>query len=313
MSKRWAAGVMVVIGAAMLTLAAAFAGESNSGEWSMQRSDTPGAVQFSMQSSRGVNSFHTTSNWPKSGFSGLDFSRTGAQDVQFTVTRDAGKFAFDGAFGNGAGAGTFQFSPDARYVQEMKALGFAGVERHQMVFAIHDVSLKFARDMKDANLRGLDTDKLLAFRIHGVSREFIEGFKAAGLNERDSDNLIAFRIHGVTPEFVRQVRGAGHNPESKDLIAMRIHGATPEWMEGLKARGYGNVALEQLVEFRIHDVSPEFIAELQKLGYEHPRPEQLVNLRIHDVTPAYIGQLQARGLKDLTLDKLVAMKIHGLD
>lgn len=313
MSKRWPAGVMIAIGAAMLTLAAAFAGESNNGEWSMQRSERPDAVSFTMRSSRGVNSFHTTSDWPKSEFVGLDLSRGGAQEVNFTVTRDAGKFKFEGALRNGVGGGTFQFLPDARYVQEMKALGFGGVERHQMAFAIHDVSLKFARDMKDASLQGLDSDKLMAFRIHGVSREFIEGFKAAGLNERDSDNLIAFRIHGVTPELVRHVRSAGYEPESKDLVAMRIHGATPEWMDKLKQRGYADVGLEQLVAFRIHNVTPDFIGELQKLGYEHPRPEQLIALRIHGVTPAYIGEMQGRGLKDLTLDKLVAMKIHGLD
>jgi hypothetical protein len=313
MSKRWAAGVMIVIGTAMLTLAGAFASEANSGEWAMHRSDTPGSVTFTLQSSRGAHWFSSSSNWPKSEFSGLDFSGTGAQDVHFTLTRDAGRFEFEGALRNGAGAGSFRFLPDARYAQEMKTLGFSGVERNQMAFAIHDVSLSFARDMQTLNLHGLDTDKLMAFRIHGVTREFIDGLKAAGLNERDSDNLVAFRIHDVTPELVRHVRAAGYSPASKDLISMRIHGATPEWMNGLKQLGYGKVALDQLVAFRIHDVSPDFIGELQKLGYEHPQPEELVTLRIHGVTPAYIGELQARGLKDLTLDKLVSMKIHGIE
>jgi hypothetical protein len=309
MRRHWATRTIAAIGAAAWALSAALAGEATTGTWAMHRSDTPGTVQFSLQSSRGARGFTNISNWPTGSFSGLDL----AQDTQFTLIRDAGKFEFEGTLRDGAGAGSFQFSPDPRYAQEMKALGFGGVEGKQIHFAMHDVSLSFARDMKNANLQDLDTDKLLDFRIHGVSRKFIEELQAAGQNERDSDQLIAFRIHGVTPEMVQRVRAAGYTPDSKALIDMRIHGATPEYMDALKQRGYEGVSLNQLVAFRIHNVTPDLIDELQKLGFERPQPEQLVNLRIHGVTPEYIGQLQRRGVKNLTIDKLVAMKIHGLD
>lgn len=307
MRKHWVPRTIVAIGAALCALTGAWANETSEGKWAMHRSDRPGMVQFSLHGGRG--DFTNISDWPQSDFSGLDL----AQDTQFTLTRDAGKFEFAGALRDGAGAGSFKFFPDARYPQEMKALGFSGVEGKQIHLAIHDVSLNFARDMKNANLQDLDTDKLLAFRIHGVSRKFIEEIRAAGLSERDSDQFIAFRIHGVTPEMVRRVRAAGYTPDSKTLIAMRIHGATPEWMDDLKQRGYDGVPMDQLVAFRIHGVTPEFIAELEKLGFQHPQPEQLVSLRIHGVTPEYIGELQLRGVKNLTIDKLVAMKIHGID
>ena len=288
MRKRWAVrpmvGAMVGIGAAICMLASAWASERNSGDWSMRRSDAPESVQLSLQSDDGAHRFHTTSDWKKSEFSGLDLSRSGKQDARFSLTRDAGKFEFDGVLRDGVGAGAFRFLPDAKYVQEMKALGFGGVADEQMAFAIHDVSLSFARDMKKENLQGLDSEK-----------------------------LVAFRIHGVTPELVRHVRAAGYTAKSDDLIAMRIHGATPEWMDGFKQRGYERVSLDDLVAFRIHDVSPALIDELGKLGYQHPEPEQLVTMRIHGVTPEYIGELQARGLKNLTIEKLVAMKIHGID
>jgi hypothetical protein len=309
MRRHWATKTIAVIGAAAWALTGAVAGEATSGKWAMHRSDTPGMVQFSIQSSRGAQRFASISDWPTRDFSGLDL----AQDTQFTLTRDAGKFEFEGTLRDSAGAGSFQFSPDPRYAKEMKALGFGGVEGKQIHFAMHDVSLDFAGEMKNANLQDLDTDKLLAFRIHGVSRKFIEELQAAGHNERDSDHLIAFRIHAVTPEMVQRVRAAGYTPDSKTLIAMRIHGATPEYLDDFKQRGYEGVSLDQLVAFRIHNVTPDLIDELQKLGFERPQPEQLVNLRIHGVTPEYIGQLQRRGVKNLTIDKLVAMKIHGLD
>ena len=307
MRKHWTTRTIVAIGAAAWVVTGALASETVGGKWAMHRSEKPGTVQFSLQGPS--RSFTNISDWPVNSFTGLDL----AQDTQFTLTRDAGKFEFEGTLRDGAGAGTFQFTADPRYAKEMKALGFGGVEGKQIHFATHDVSLSFARDIKNANLKDLDTDKLLAFRIHGVSRKFIEELQAAGHNERDSNQLIAFRIHGVTPQMVQRVRAAGYTPDSKALIAMRIHGATPEYMDDLKQRGYQGIPLDQLVSFRIHGVTPDFIGELQKLGFEHPQPDQLVNLRIHGVTPKYISQLQRRGVKNLTVDKLVAMKIHGLD
>jgi phosphoglycolate phosphatase-like HAD superfamily hydrolase len=309
MRNHWATRTIAAIGAAVCALTGAWASEPNQGQWTMQPSERPGMLQFSLHSSRGAHGFTTISDWPTKDFSGLDL----AQDTQFTLTRDAGKFEFDGTLRDSAGAGSFEFVPDARYPQEMQALGFDIAEGNQIHLAVHDVSLSFARDMKNANLQGLDADKLLAFRIHGLSRKFIDDLQAAGLNERDSDQLIAFRIHGVTPEMVQRVRSAGYTPDSQSLVNMRIHGATPKYMDELKQVGYDHVPMDQLIAFRIHGVTPDFIGEVQKLGFQHPRPDELVNMRIHGVTPEYITELQLRGVKNLTIDKLVALKIHGID
>jgi hypothetical protein len=307
MSRHWAIKAIVTIGAAGWVMTGAVAKDVSDGRWSMQPSEKPGMVQFSLHSASA--GFTHVTNRPTRDFTGLDL----AKDTEFTLVRDAGKFEFAGALSDGSGAGSFKFVPDARYPQEMKALGFDGVTEEQVQFAIHDVSLNFAREMKSANLQNLDSDKLVAFRIHGVSRKFIDDIQAAGLNERDSDQLIAFRIHGVTPELVKRVSAAGYTVDSESLVALRIHGATPEYMDDLKKRGYGGIPLEQVVEFRIHGVTPDFIDGVQKLGFQHPEPKQLVTMRIHGVTPEYIAQLQTRGVKNLTIDKLVAMKIHDID
>jgi hypothetical protein len=122
MHKRWTAWLLIATGVVVWTLAVA-ASEERSGEWTIQRSDTPNAVTLSLRSSHGGDSFRTSSDWPTGDFSGADFTRPGTQEVRFTLTRDAGKFTFEGVLRNGAGAGSFQFAPDARYAQQMKALG----------------------------------------------------------------------------------------------------------------------------------------------------------------------------------------------
>src|SRR2546421_2422219 len=222
-------GLILVIAGVILGVAKALGGEGQSGDWTLRRSDAPGRVEFSLMDSRAGHHFHYSSDWPASDFSGVDFSKSGRQEVHFTIARDAGKFQCEGFLQDGEGAGLFHFLADAKYAREMKSLGFERIDGDkQWAMAIHDVSLKFARDIKAENLPGLDTDKLIAFKIHGVTPEFIEGIRSAGVNVSDSDKLIAFRIHGVSPEFISGVRSAGVNMlNTEKLIAFPTQGAAP--------------------------------------------------------------------------------------
>jgi hypothetical protein len=289
------------------------AAELHRGDWTISKSGDPGKVEFSLiEHDHGRNSNHE-SDWPASAFQGVDFSKPGRQDVRFTITRDAGKIDCEGFLDNGEGAGLFHFQPDASYARDMNSLGFPIDDEKQFAMAVQDVSLQFAREMKNQHLSDLDADKLIAFRIFRVDSAFIEALRKEGLNVTDSDKLVAFRIHGVTPQMVRSLHEAGYSPDEDTLIAMRIHGATPEWMAALKQCGYDHIDLQQLIAFRIHGVSPEFIQKLQSLGYAHPDPEQLIAMRIHNVTPQYISDMKARGIRDLSIDQLVSMRIHGID
>jgi hypothetical protein len=289
------------------------AAENRSGDWTIRKSDDASKVEFSLiEHHHGGTSSHE-SDWPASSFQGVDFSKAGRQDVRFTITRDPGKIECEGFLNNGEGAGIFHFQPDANYPREMQALGFSMDDEKQFSMAVMDVSLEFARQMKNEHLSDLDADKLIAFRIFHVDAAFIEALRAEGLKISDADKLVAFRIHGVSPEMVRSLHQAGYSPNEDTLIAMRIHGATPEWMAQLKQRGYDHVGLEKLIAFRIHGVSPEFIQKLQGLGYSHPEPDELIAMRIHNVTPEYISDMRARGIHDLSIDQLVSMRIHGID
>lgn len=289
------------------------AADVRSGDWTIRHSDEPGKVEFSLMEHHHGGNSHDESDWSTTSFSGVDFSKIGRQDVHFTISRDAGKIDCEGFLNDGEGAGIFHFQPDPNYAGEMRKLGFPVDEEKQYSMAVHDVSLEFARQMKNEHLEDLDTEKLIAFRIFRVDSAFINDVRAAGLKISDSDKLVAFRIHGVTPQMIRSLHAAGYSPDEDTLVAMRIHGATPEWMEELKKRGYDHVALEQLIAFRIHGVSPEFIDKLQSLGYKHPEPDELVAMRIHNVTPEYISDMRSRGMRDLSIDQLVNMRIHGID
>ena len=302
-------GLCVIIGIVKTAKGA----ETRSGDWTIIKSGEVGKVEFSLSEHSHHGTSRHESDWPTSAFSGVDFSKPGRQDVHFTIVRDAGKIDCEGYLKDGEGAGIFHFEPNPDYARQMQSLGFPVDDEKQFSMAVQDVSLDFARRMKEQHLSNLDTDKLIAFRIFRVDREFVADVRAAGLNISDSDKLVAFRIHGVTPQMIRTLHQAGYSPNEDTLIAMRIHGATPEWVEELKKLGYDHIDLEKLIAFRIHGVSPEFIGKLQSMGYQHPDPDELIAMRIHGVTPEYIAQMRSRGLQHLTVDELVSMRIHGID
>jgi hypothetical protein len=313
--KKLVAGI-VASAIAFVCALALFATEAQpqNGSWTIQPSEQEGKVRFELiQHSKGHSSHHDSDNWLPNSFEGLDLSVKAKHEVKFTIRRDAGRFECEGYIENAEGAGVFHFFPDGKYADGMNALGFSVDGDKQFGMAIQDVSLNFAKEMKNEKLNNLDTDKLIAFRIFGVDSQFIHAIRAEGLNTNDSDKLIAFRIHGVSPEFVRAVRSAGFQPDEDKLIAMRIHGATPEWIAQLKKEGYDHIELDKLIAFRIHGVSPDFIEKVQSLGYKHPEPDQLIAMRIHGVTPEFISNLKSRGMKDLTIDQLVSLRIHGID
>jgi hypothetical protein len=297
------------------------AADIRSGDWTIRKSDDAGKVEFSLIEHRHHGNSNHESEWAASSFPGVDFSKSGRQDVHFTISRDAGKIECEGFLDNGEGAGIFHFQPDPNYAREMRSIGFpvegsadgSADDEMQYSMAVQDVSLEFARRMKAEHLTGLDAGKLIAFRIFGVDSTFIEELRAADLKISDSDKLVAFRIHGVTPQMIRSLHQAGYSPDENTLIAMRIHGATPEWIAELKSRGYDHVDLEKLIAFRIHGVSPDFIDKLHGLGYSHPEPDELVAMRIHNVTPEFISELRSRGMQNLSINQLVNMRIHGID
>jgi hypothetical protein len=288
--------------------------QPQNGSWTIQPSDEAGKVRFALiQHSKNHSNHHESDDWSPSDFQGLDLSIKAKHEVKFTIRRDAGRFECEGYIDNGEGAGVFHFFPDGKYADGMSALGFSVDPDKIFGMAVQDVSLNFAKEMKNEKLSNLDTDKLIAFRIFNVNSQFIREIRAEGLNTTDSDKLIAFRIHGVTPEMVRSVRASGYSPDEDELIAMRIHGATPEWIAQLKKEGYDHVELQKLIAFRIHGVSPEFIEKVQSLGYKHPEPDQLIAMRIHGVTPEFIANMKSRTGKELTIDQLVSLRIHGID
>jgi hypothetical protein len=298
------------------------AGETITGTWTAEPATWKTAagsgplVQLSLSRRHGLRGSSQHSNPVALGdLRGLTSEQMAGESsvVSFTMDRDAGRFAFEGSFRRGEGAGHFTFTARPEYVAFMRGLGYALDDEKVYSMATLDVSREFVRQLDALGYSRLDLDQLFSLRIHGADPAFIRELKDLGYERLTVDDLVSLRIHGATPDFIRQMQSLGYRRLSaEDLVSLRIHGASPEFVRQLRELGHERLSVEDLVSMRIHGVSPEFVKELKSLGYDRVSVEDLVSMRIHGVSPEFVRRVQAsRG--SVSIERLVSMRIHGED
>jgi predicted metallopeptidase len=222
-------------------------------------------------------------------------ARFTANDVRFSVKRDAGSVAFQGNFNDGRGTGTWRFAPNADFVAAMrKNYGELSVD-DVFKLAIHDVSRNFIAAMNQEGYPRPSLDELTKMRIHGVDAVYVQGLRKAGYDKLSVDELVKTRIHGATPAFAQEVSTAGLKATVDDLVKMRIHGVTPDFIKEMRSLGYKDLGVDDLVKMRIHGVTPEFIREMRARGFKDLSIDDLVGMRIHGVSPEFIKEIEGFG------------------
>lgn len=207
-----------------------------------------------------------------------------ANDVQFTWTREAGTFRFNGSFDQGRGSGTYTFTPDQSFVNNMASAGY----------------------------RNLAGDDVVRLAVIDVTVAHVRGLAQAGYPNLSLDDIVRTRIHRVTPELVRDLAAVGYKGiDVDDLIRMAIHGATPANIKALQAQGIRGLPVEDLIKFRIHKVTPEYIASMKDVGFVTVSEDQLVRMRIHKVDAQFVRDARADGLAIQTPGDAVDLAIHG--
>jgi hypothetical protein len=163
-----------------------------------------------------------------------------ANDVQFTLTREAGTFRFTGSFDQGRGSGTYTFTPDQTFVNNMAGAGYKNLTADDIVrLAVIDVTIAHVRGLAQAGYPNLSIDDVVRTRIHRVTPEFVRDLAAVGYKNVVVDDLVRMAIHGATPANIKAMQDAGIRGQSvDDLIRFRIHKVTPEFIKAIESRGY---------------------------------------------------------------------------
>jgi hypothetical protein len=89
MTRREGLLAYFLVAAALIGALMSRAADTRKGDWTLHSSDEPGKVEFALIHTQHGNSSHHSSGWPLAAFVGLEFSKSGKQEVKFHITRDA--------------------------------------------------------------------------------------------------------------------------------------------------------------------------------------------------------------------------------
>jgi hypothetical protein len=269
--------------------APAAAQQQMTGEWTAEfPKEDSGKVHLSLhrRTPKGNNMNMSGDDFALSDFQGLTREQAlGAQtNVRFSLTREAGRFDFEGMFREGKGAGHWTLTPSQAFINSMRERGFGG----------------------------LTEEKLFASTLMNVRTKTIDDLKANGYELTSVEDVFKVTIFKITPEFIREMQALGYGRlDLEELVKARIFKITPEFSREVEAMGFGRQPMESLVKMRIFKITPEFLREMRAAGLENLSIEDLVKLKIFKIDTDFIQQARAGGNADIEVEDLVRLKIHG--
>jgi hypothetical protein len=289
------------------------------GRWSINNWTPGDSLLLTMKYHAGTTRWEWGSSQPIADLHGLAREQLHAAraSVKFTLERDAGTFAFEGAVTLGVGSGDFRFAADPTFKAKLGALGYdvAGEDDASiMMMAVRNISLAYAGEVKRSGLRGAEVRDLVRLRDHGVDLEFIRDLTRIGYPGLSADDVVRLRDHGVDSGFIRALKASGYpDLPAADIVALRDHGVDSRYIEGLDDSGFGKQAARDIVRLRDHGIEPAFIKDLLVAKPGPYSVDDIIKLREHGVDPRYVARIQEAGFKDLTVDQIVSLREHGVD
>ena len=250
---------------------------------------------------------------PLDAVDGLDAILTGpGGPAHYTLKRDAGSFDFEGVVRAGAGGGTFSFTPNAAFADELVRRGFSRPTAFDLGrLAWSDIGFAFLDELNALKYARPTLQQLVNGAQHGVTRRYVREMADLGYRVGTIDALVRLRDHGVDPQFIQGLGALGLKGLSlEDLVNARNHGVDPGYVSELRELGY-QLRLDELVDARNHGVDPGFIREMASAGYQHPSIADLIRMRNHGVNAKTVERLKSRGYDHLSIDRLIELQSRG--
>ncbi len=231
------------------------ADQQQGGTWHL-RSATPAesglqapAVHV-MMNVGGLNTFYA----PLSEIDGLTAERIAstAGDVRFTLRRDAGTFAFQGAFREGRGTGRFTFAEDPAFAAALARRGIGGVTPAQLFsMARHDVSSALVEELAKQGYAMPTAAGLVRLGLSGADLRYLREVGALGYRFRTVGELISFSNSGVTPGSIRALAEIGYRGlPAASLVHLQNHSLSADRVRQMNERAGRRLTVAELVALR---------------------------------------------------------------
>ncbi len=245
------------------------------------------------------------------------------QDIKFTMVKDAGTVYFEGTMdkiGNEClGSGNCWFVANIDFIDEIAKLGYRNSGEYDnaqdklLNLALSNMSLEYARQIKQLGHDDLTINELIKLHYHGVSVEYIAELEQVGYSKLTSRELLRMKDHGVDAYFIYALHKYGYNEIQVDeLIKCKDHGVNARFIEKMIALGYEDLSLTELVRMKDHGVDGEYVKKISESGLEFIEADEMVKLRDHGIDHEFIKEMQKLKGSNLTPEELIKLHDHGV-
>jgi hypothetical protein len=173
------------------------------------------------------------------------------QDVHFRLHREAGDYAMDGWVGGGKGGGTYAFTPNAAFFDDLRREGISVDQpEKQLTFANLDVTREYIADMRSAGYT-LDAKELITFRALRIDRAYIDSMRAQGLSNVDAREMVSLKALRVDAAYIQMLAGYGYaHLEAQQYVTLKALGIDGDYIKRLADRGFNHLTVRQLVNYK---------------------------------------------------------------
>jgi hypothetical protein len=271
----------------------------------------------------------------------------------FRLTREAGTMEFNGKFEGDQGMGRYKFTGDKDYAAQMaRETGEELDDQDQMVFFFIDVKKSYVQMLKAEGFTGVAKHDLIPLVALDVNREFISSIRQSGFKEFSLHDLIPMRALGINGAYITEIRNAGYpNITMEKLVAFKSQGIDAAYLAKMRST-VGNSREDKavagddsddngdtkykdknknkerdrsgkkhsgddedeynIVAMKALDVDETYINSLKAVGYNGLHSRDLLSLKSVGVTPEYVKGFHAMGYKDIPAQELVALKAQNI-
>jgi hypothetical protein len=313
------------------------------GNWFATIKDNVVNLRFEKDGDGGHNSSNST--FPLSDFKNLPRDQEG----DFTLRREAGSMQFHGKFNGNMGMGTYKFSPDKAFMDDLRSAGIRLNEQQDaLVFFMVDLKRTYVTMLKNQGFSSITKDELIPLAALKVDEPFIKLFKVNGFDDMELKDLIPLKALGVDAAYINDIRKAGYKNLSVDqLITLKSQGINGDFLKStLQAQKDASVAVnnntksevteetrhtevteskknknsdsadgpssfENIIAMKVMNVDADFRNGFKNIGFK-ASDEELIGMKALGVTPEFVKGIQSAGFKKISTEDVISAKAMGL-
>ncbi len=246
--RRWYCILALVCVA--LTAAAARA-ETLNGTWSIWNGGSGPRLELNWSNGSGSSNNATVQDLDVNALGIANALASGGQDVHFRLHREGGDYAMDGWLGGGKGGGTYMFTPNATFFDDLRKAGLTVDEpEKQLIFADLDITREYISDMRAAGYT-LDVNDLITFRALRIDRAYIDSLRAQGLQNADARELVSLKALRVDAAYIQMLAGCGYaHLNAQQYVTLKALRVDSDYLKHLADHGLRHLTVQQLVNYK---------------------------------------------------------------